>query len=319
MSVFSIFTIFLLILLIFQLCCSKESQTILRFYRYITIISSLSIGLCIVLDLAHIVWCFSMDDVLISRTYSIVIILSDILYYIGDIALYVLLISRVYFTFHDTVYAITKPTIALFAMLISIFTLAAIYFCFIIFCFMIGIIKDLSAEAQYNEPVAIILDISDLLLNVSLIALFLFKLKQLTASIYDIDNPELHSSFLSDNGESKKVSIQINSKQSRLIMLISKHTVLGSLVVVANQFWWIGYIVVNDIWHKSSLNQYSGLIYVMRGIENFINILVMYLSLKINNFIYNKLCFICDHCCYQCVVQDTKQTVAAITMNDMVL
>eukprot|EP01084_Bolivina_argentea_P177037 306229_1 len=314
MGIFLILTTLILIKLVIQLCTVKHIR---KWHRYMTLISALFNTLCSSCDLIHIVWCFIINGTLVSHVFDEIIVASDVFYYIGDLALYILLISRIHYTFQNTLYAVRKCTLTFFAVLICVSALCAAHYCIVIV-----VIKDEDQVIQYNIPAVTTLEITDLILNMSLIVLFIWKLKQLATFIHDIENSNelsiqttspMHPSSIFTESEkhskrkiTAKASLQINNKQNNLIILITKHTVLGSIVVVTNQCYWIGYMIVSYLLHAEESDGHVAFVYGIRVFENFMNVLVLYLALTINRKYYRNLCFFCDNCCYKCILKETK-------------
>ena len=149
-------------------------------------------------------------------------------------------------------------------LLVLIAVITAIYYCIMIALFdslKTANMSEQQAFTDYIAPASIILMVDDFILNSSLMILFIYKLRQ--------------------------VSLMNDNIDRTIIDVMTRHTLLFGSAVITNQLFFIGLIVtfITDtfLWY----------IYVLRGFENLANIIVLYLSLQVNNTLYLSICKSC--------------------------
>ena len=294
-----------------------------------TAVSTISCLSCIIADLFHVTHAFIDNGIIISHNYDHSLVTANVFWYIGSITIYSLLIARLYLTFQTTSYALSNCLTVFIGLLISISALCGIYYCAII-----ASVQDEFEVVVLNRPATIILEINDFILNTTLLILFVYKLKCITAEMHDYDKaktlllnsddndytlntPSMQSrnitsfSWSSSLTANKSVigDVELDQHQSKFMRVITRHTLLGSFVIFANQLFWMGYIYDVYIIRDITINLYPAICYSLRSTENLINIMVLYLSLKINDNMYFKLCALCHKGCYKCNVKQTQRTI----------
>eukprot|EP01084_Bolivina_argentea_P003779 7121_1 len=301
--------------LTYQLFLSNSKSKVRTLYRRITFISCIFCTFCIIADLIHVTHAFIDNGIIISHKYDHALVTATAFYYVGTVTLYILLMSRLYFTFQNTMYSLSNSLTIFIGLLISISALCGVYYCIII-----ASITDEYKVITFNRPATIILEINDFILNSVLLILFVYKLKRFIADSYDYNNTmellinDSEESIHSRNNTKSLSSIhrdqvKLEPHQNKFVRVITRNSLLGSLAIIANQLFWIGYMYDVYIVRDITVNLYPSIVYSMRSCENMINVMVLYLSLTINDKMYFKLCNSCHKACYQCNVKQSQRTI----------
>eukprot|EP01084_Bolivina_argentea_P194808 334331_1 len=190
---------------------------------------------------------------------------SDATYFFGNIIFYILLLSNVYISFRLNRFMLNFTVGFLFLS-----TLSSIYWCFIVF-YDSGQNNEIKFSNALN--VAIIpLFISDLILNLTLFILFIYKLKT---------HPSLKGRIIDD--------ITNYNKQVMMFNVMIKHIVLFTPVIVLNQLFYISTFFQTG----HSRDPFPILLtttYSMRTLENISTIFILWLTLRMNKKKYICLC-----------------------------
>ena len=229
---------------------------------------------------------------------------SVFVYFLGNILFYVLLLKRISKPFD------LKPRwllplsclIVLFAMVSMVYFFEDIIW---VYLYSTG-----SLTMERDELDTKIISISsgimsgiDLLLNTSILTIFIKKMRQ-TVNAFD----EGMSSRLE---RSLKVERNINA----LSNVTTRHALLFSIALFTNQCFFI-HQFIGYYYASVDDNAYTG--YSLRTVECFGNILVIWLLLRINYTAYICLCKRCHICVAKCCykkVQATKRSLLIHTLN----
>eukprot|EP01084_Bolivina_argentea_P287768 493795_1 len=172
-SVFGILSSMFIMHLICKILVTNSSR-MTSFFRNATIISSIGCTMCIYGDLIHFIISMTMDIDLLSPEHTILIVISNIAYYIGCILFYILLVMRVYIAFKNTQYELSQCLYYSLWFLIIISILASISHIFIMI-----FVNEKQKTITVRTPF-IILMINDALLNIILFVLFIYKLRKVS-------------------------------------------------------------------------------------------------------------------------------------------
>lgn len=253
----------------------NNTNTINKLYKCLTISCILIMTLCCAGDLTHLVvrfmdfpYCNGFDT-----SEGIVMGCIDSVYYSGNIIFYVLLLLRIYNTFH-----ISKSVTFILVLFIIITTLTSASFVIIVIHFA----DNVKQFYFYNKYITLALSSADLILNISFFVIFWQQLKK-TAS--DID-------------------IQSNMYQN-LANVLTKHIVLFGIAIITNQLFFIW--VMAFTWYDTKYTLFAVIIaYGVRSFEIFINVIILWLVLNINYGRYIHCCR-CPHVFIaQCCVQNNE-------------
>eukprot|EP01084_Bolivina_argentea_P279121 477139_1 len=225
--------------LIFQLFCANNIQLKISKQKEPThIISKMLLFWCVTLstlstwsDLSRLAICYIFNKNLYSFKINQVMAFADFFCYCASILFYLIAISRLQISFRNTNYTINTYVLSFFYVLITISFILAIYY-------TITICLAPSNQAHsfwvtFDTIPLIAICIIDFTLNTSLLILFISKLKQLlsvTLAKYNLPH----------------------RLTSDLLLLITRHTILFTLVIITNQIWFIiillrTYVIPQDI------------------------------------------------------------------------
>lgn len=274
------------ILLFYRIIKNLKRKKIKCVVLWLTNISIICCSLCIISDSFHLIKSFITGKDIISNDFILIMVISDILLFIGDISFYIVLIFRVISAFKDSYYALNKCLIYLLYFLIFI----AISLCGLYIFILLTSYKEMSEFLIHSKYIATTFILIEGIMDIVLSTIFIYKLCQLILSL-DIDI----------NNNDKTTSTQI-------INLITRHLILFGTAIIANFIMLFVYILLTFVFQ----NEYTLIIvYICRTIENLTIIIALFLNLNINHSIYNKLCNCCHTICLKiCVTKPYKRQVS---------
>eukprot|EP01084_Bolivina_argentea_P143326 251728_1 len=223
----------LLFITLFHTCqqyCSFIDRQETYVFKFLTLFTILSCLVCSSLDIVHITIHFIECSFFQSKLESIIAGFADITYFIASISFYSLLIVKIWFVFKESNFRISYVT--LFILFLSLSTII-----FFAVWHIISTAFQLN-KTDYNpksRAATDALSICDFVLNVSLFTLFYYKLRQIIISL-----------------ECDAVLVKYDPAR-RLLHVISKHSILFGIAVIANQCFYIG-IIVEEISHIDRIN-----------------------------------------------------------------
>ena len=251
-------------------------------FKKLTIITMVSYTLCTIGDIAQMiirykyyleldVWNASEADLIASK---------DVAYYLGNFTFFLLLFMRI-----KTSFQLSKCNMYYLSFLLATSTIFSILFC-VITIYFAGKLesKYTSTRLHYTVLDSYPLAICDFLLSLSLFILFIYKIK----------NKDSMEGIEMDADDLGSASSSIIDDKKAIWNVMIKHCVLFGTALVINQSWYI----VNIIDDSNVVNVYVTLImiYSVRSVENAVNIIILWLVLKINSDKYVSLCK-CWHVC----------------------
>ena len=205
--------IFILIKLLIKLYCirQKKKLPILRFTKMMNIICFIFAILVSSLDLSHIVISKILDIPVISPWFVIkipVMTLADIIYFLLSISVYILIIGRSYFAFQETMYKLSNMYLSFILFLIILAFTSMIFYVYYL----------------YNDfeliPDFIWIQLSiELVINISVLSLFIYKLRQQALLMQSFE--------------------KMNLSQISLINVITKHSSLGCVLIICNPMFYV--------------------------------------------------------------------------------
>eukprot|EP00483_Globobulimina_turgida_P010429 UN10450 len=117
-----IMTIFLLFLLISLFCRhSIESSKLLATQKYGAILCILLSMLCSILDFIHTSSSMPQTTHIDDSQFAAVTTMADICYFSSSILLYIIFFHRIYKSFHNTMYEVSKHYLVFLSIMISIY------------------------------------------------------------------------------------------------------------------------------------------------------------------------------------------------------
>eukprot|EP01084_Bolivina_argentea_P143328 251730_1 len=207
---------------------SRKKET--HLFRILTSFTIVAFVLCSSFDIAHIAVHYMECSNFQSHTEAIIAGCADIAYFVASISFYSMLIIRMRFLFKETFYRISYYTLFILFFLVFIIMFFAVWH-----CYTTAFNQHNSDYTPKERPATLALSISDFLLNISLFLLFYYKLRQTIMSF-----------------ECGKVLSNYDASH-RLLQVISKHSILFGIAVIANQCFYIG-IIVEEISHIDRIN-----------------------------------------------------------------
>ena len=317
----------------YKLFCKREiSKGIRGFSKHSTIWCMSLFCLSTFLDLMHTSMAHRYHEELSSNTIQLrrMQYIADIPYFLASIALYVVIIGKLHISFKGSAYEISRRYTALLALFISLSV-----FCMIHYIITISGDTKIIFLIQSLKFVYLLL-INEIIIDIGVLALFIYKIQQLLVSLVDINVKEIYEEYDHDIYRSswsrRKSTIQIvevssNSNnilhdQKRLLSLITRQTILGCMQLFFNCAFYIkilidSYIVNN----KSSSSEMESNIfifegtYLLRGVANLTIICMLYLNFNFNTRLYHNVCGCCHNGCYKCCVCCTRKKLKGKEMD----
>ena len=272
------------ILAFIKLCVLDSSSWIDKTYRDLTMIAILSFTCCGIGDFTKtLVRFLEYPDTPQSASNvfeEIMIIGNDIVYYIGNITFYTLLLQRI-----KAIFGLKGYLLNVLLVLIGIYVITAI-----IYCVMIYFVLNNPGNWRFLGYSMAILSVDDVLLNVSLFFIFFRKLR---SSIIEID--DINSKIMTKNYQN-----QVNL----ILNVMIKHCVLFGIALIVNEFFF-GYNIYLFLYLKHRTIEQSSIdSYLVRTVENGMTILILWLVLKINYNQYICICKYCHICIGKCYIKE---------------
>ena len=267
-----------------QLCLGNIDIIIHENCKKLTLITMLSYTLCSMGDLFQILYIYSagLESNDWSAFQSHIAGGKDIIYYTGNIAFFLLLLTRI-----KTSFQVSKCImIYLFIILLISAIFSGIWCC--IYFIKLSPSKQFSYTVMTSYPLSII----DFILNLSLFIIFIYKIKHKDSMEgFDIDTisgDDIESCF---NQSGKKAVWNV----------MIKHCVLFGIALISNQSWYIANIITisKPLSSEISTNEMLIITFTIRAIENMINIVILWLILRVNNNKYICLC----KCWHKCILK----------------
>lgn len=243
-----------------QLLCNT-AETVNKIYKVLTISCILPMTICCIGDLTHLTVRFLYFPYCNVIVDSEVIFMScnDAIYYIGNILFYVLLLLRIYNTFQ-----IKKVIIIILSFFIILSALSSVGYIFTV----IKVGNDAEKFFQFGKYILFALSICDLILNINFFGIFWYQLRKI---VVDID-------------------IQSNIYQN-IANVLTKHIVLFGIAIITNQLFFLWTLATSLYDPPVNYQMFIVIIaYVVRSIEIWVNVLILWLVLNINYQRYLNCC-----------------------------
>eukprot|EP01084_Bolivina_argentea_P153270 267252_1 len=250
---------------VYHLCFKDSSEWINGTYRNLTIIIMISLMLSSVIDFIHL--CMKTPNK-ITIDETIISVSADFSYMFGSVLFYVLILLRIHVPF-----GLNRYVVGFLSMIICIHSVI-----FIITLLAEFIIQ--TGHFEFWEILNFALMINDAILNVSIFSIFIYKMKQ---TISDLTP--------SSNTAEQNINLISN--------VITKHSVLFGTSIIINQTYFSSnlYFDLQDDW--GTIRNLC-IIYSIRALENVMNILILWLILRINYEKYICVCKYCHICVAKC-------------------
>ena len=287
-SCISIMLTILIKLLLGLYCRSIAAQRgdILQFIKILSLFCHTVAIIVSSLDLSHIILS-KIENIDMTSSDFIdkkqpIMSIADAFYFIESISVYILIVGRLYFTFTDTIYALSKKY--LYGLLVFIelnFKTMIIYFYYL----CINNFKLLGLVTIFRIGFEVVL-------NMAVVFLFIHKLwQQIILMIQNNANRD-HQQF---------------QRTMKLIQVVTKYFLLSCILIAVNPSFYIAVDIVIFLSNqaKESFNIELGIymIYNIRALELTIFTFILFLNFNFNHKIYNILCGKCHRCCVKLCIR----------------
>ena len=242
------------------------------------------------------------DSDRVSETDRIVLFISGafqtVLWHLANGFVYILFLNRLFYGFVNTRYAVSK------AFRVTVITIIIIYILIMLtqIPYNLSYFKEINiGPLSHNHEISffvhyVLTQIIDLVISISLLVLFVKRLRNTISRLYDRDS--LDDANPADDVCSSVVPRDVKQNVSDLT---AKALILSSTMIISTQIT-RGFSVVYQIVHiyvdyNSNLNVVILMIsYLLRNIDCFINSLCVFLLFKFTSKYYNVLCGKCHKC-----------------------
>ena len=273
-----IYSLIFLIMIIFKFYCIVNDSKIKRVQ-----IVSITYIFCIFMGFSFRLIEFITQQILLSLGFYLFV-------QIGMTCLYILVLMRLYHTFKDTQYKLSKCSLTMHPILLIISNILTI----------IASIVDYLDMYPYNF---IALSLASFL--------YMFGMSHLS---YHFS----HSLFLFVLNIDENKSGTLGLRQQRYIKTIVKQTILANWINFAGFLFAIAFVGLSLI----DPNRKSVLLVMIRSqimaISNFIIILCTYLSFTVNGKLYRKICGCCHSQCYKLCKSRASKRILKETMSNVI-
>ena len=329
-AILSVATISISISFLYRLLYSKRYKSIQCLFSVTSVICVIGCTGNSIADFIHLLFVYINSELAGANNYLLLRVISDMFVYLSWIALYIFLVSKLYYTFRESMFRISTTTLIILSFLISLQALCMIGY------LLIGILFELLNSTsfyiifKYEEPVVLTMMINDLILNIFCISLFVFKLRSLIVTSVSLrHNEEVSMELLKhaqDHNESslsvsattrsatiERLNVNFEPKQRKLLSVMTKQLLLAVIVIIVIQIFYIEYAVMCFIIQTEEL---IITLYCLREFVSMVVAMTIFLNLSFNDGIYYKLCVCCHLICYKICSNKTKEIVKkqAITM-----
>ena len=245
----------------YQLFYKDSSNWINSIYRNLTITIMISFTMCHIISISYfIVRYFVHNGVNMSSTLSWILISTDIFYYAGNIAFYILLLLRITVPFELSKYVSTA-----LIMLIFVYGIASVWYIVII---------SLPDSETFQVLIIVLLSI-DLILNTFILAIFICKIKKIMQNIDPLVSAEAQ----------KNVDVMTN--------VVAKHCLLFGTAIIFNQGFLVAVFISTFMPDGTQAIGSDVIVGIAASTEISVNVLVLWLVLRAN---YDKYICLCKYC-----------------------
>eukprot|EP01084_Bolivina_argentea_P077287 140157_1 len=309
MSICLLVMMFIFISLIYQIFILKKAENIHQFYVKITILCMVFFILTTLTDLVHAVISYYTQIAMSAQWFDPVVCTADTCYYFGCITLYTLIIGRLYYTFKDTQYSLSKFALFIYVILLSTSSGIMIYYVYVV-------AKDHKLHNKSLGNTDICLMIIDVILNTSMPILFITKLRkfilQMAVNDYNecitnsIKYDKKHLNKLKKELEDDPSMIVSKSRQYKLIKVVVRHTILSTVAIICNELFFLSNMLFYLYPTIQNAEWWAKIVYTVRDVEGVIILSVLYLNFNFNQDCYHCCCRLCDICCSYIFIKSTN-------------
>ena len=293
----------ILLLLSYQLSCHPNTKDIKCFYKFYAILFVIFALGTMLNDMIHI----TMNQEKNTRlqwnesdwpTISYLRLSADICYFASTLVIYLLFIGRLYYTFNDTYYKLSSRMLMILVIIVIITTLISIFY---ITCLLLQLFN-VYISTKWIYPLFIIYIVHDMVLNATLMVLFVRKLKHVVVA--QSEN-QMATNLLTTYRD--EFFLNLDTSQLKFIHVMTKLTVLSGIIIICNEIA-LTFVMIEFIWllHKPwpQFVKYS-----LRTIYLLIAVINVYLNFEINDKIYHRICGSLHIKLYGHFVKDTRRGI----------
>eukprot|EP01084_Bolivina_argentea_P180782 312325_1 len=252
-----------------ELCIKDSSEWINKLYRNLTIIAMVAYTLTSIGDFVQLlVFDSTLIAVQLKYIRGVLLVAKDVIYFFGNTVFYILILFRV-----SQPLQLNKYIYYTILLLICIAAIASICYCITVFMFYL--LPDIFASyLSINDvlPVEWTISVTDFVLNVVLLTIFGWKLRNLVNNVTIDSDTAVNNVYLITN-------------------VMIKHSILFGIATIMNQSFILSDVLVGANSDYNDITMSIG--YSLRAVENITNVLVLWLVLRIN---YGKYICVCKYC-----------------------
>ena len=273
-AIVSIATTVISICTVYRLCRPDSPKWIDKTYRNLTIIVTILFTASAIWDFLHILLISPLLSITITPTIeNIITFAASATYLIGDNSFYVLILMRIYVPFE-----LSKCITYFLTFCMVIFFVDIIVWCW--GCFGMSFAGGLEWLIIHSITMII-----DLILNVTVFTVFISKMRRMITDI--------------DASLSREAARNVNLISNTII----KHSILFGVAMIINQSFY-SVCVYGDTLVLWTYEEFKDIVYSVRGLENIVNIVVLWLLLRVNYDQYICFCGCCHRCIGKCCFKD---------------
>ena len=296
---------YILIRLSWKLCFDSSVKQTICYYKFCTLSFIACAFGCTLNDILHSLTHqiegtqFDLDesDMELSSYFRLI---ADIFYFLGTLILYLLFAGRLYITFRDTSYQLSPGIVTLVSIIVIITTLSeTLYIAFLILqLFKVYLPEELALYSQ----IAIV--VTDFIINITLLSLFLRKLKHVVVAQSENN---LNEQLLIKQPSNDGYLLDLDTAQLKFVNIMTKMTLLSGISMMVYELHLL-YLVALFLWF--SHNGWAFILgYSTRTIYILSSTICIFLNFEINEDFYFKLCGKCHKSLYGLYVKDTKRQI----------
>ena len=263
----------------------SKSLLLIRILPAVCMISSLILN---AIDWYHNYHSLVTGTALLAYSYHNEEATAVLVYHIAVLCVYILLLLRVYLAFEHSSSPVS-PILLKFYVFVIIIAFCAMIIMSAVFYIYPSQLHDIMSI------LSIVLTVGDLILNATLLLLFINKTNK-------VINSGLYTNNIDDTASDNDVNLQSQElvQKEYLSHLVTKYTVLSVLTLLSSEWFDILVFYNANFATNTSQNLFIRLGYIARNIEATVDCLVICLLSKHYQNFYYCLCGKCHQCCFKC-------------------
>ena len=191
---------------------SHKTRNIHLFHRNTNLLCFTSCLICGIIDIIHIILSYKSHHTPLHDEYNNIKAAADICYFICSLSLSIILFGRIYFTFQNTIFSLSRFTIFIISIQILLSTLLDLAYIFLTI-----IIKHEKIIDKYARPMFLTLIGNDICVSLSMLYLFVYKLKELIININLVESGNIIHSAKAHINYHQNQRNSVNSGSTQLM------------------------------------------------------------------------------------------------------